>query len=138
MKNILPIISFCLILSACSTTISVPVSEPTVIPGKSSLVFVYYGMGVYEPQKIKIFMDKQCIGEVGSTFPLTVTVAPGQHELHTRMKGPVIDRITTAYFEPNQIYYLSVWFEGGVWVGSNRITPISKLTSYEILKYPFQ
>jgi len=138
MKNLLLIIGLGLILTGCSTTISVPVSEPTVTPGKSSLVFVYEGMGMYVPYKIKIFMDKQCIGEVGSTSPLTVSVAPGQHELHTREKGPVIDRITTAYFEPNQIYYLLVWFEGGVWVGSNRITQIPKLTSYEIIKYPFQ
>jgi len=83
-------------------------------------------------------MDNSPIGDVSTLSPLTVSVTPGQHELYAKVSGPVIDRITSGYYEQNKVYYMSVWFEGGMWASSVRITPIPKLTEFEVIKYSFQ
>jgi len=124
--------------TGCSTTIKVPVTSPLPVPDKATIVFIYNGMGVYETYKTKVFIDDKTIGVVNTTSPLTVTVSPGQHKLYTETSGQVIDRITSAYFEQNKVYYMSIWFEGGMWAGSMWISEIPKISEFEVLKYPFQ
>ncbi|MGZ8196427.1 MAG: hypothetical protein ACXWTH_12450 [Methylosarcina sp.] len=124
--------------TGCSTTIKVPVTSPIPVPDKATIIFIYNGLGVYETHKTKVFVDDKIIGEINTMSPLTVNVSPGQHKLYTETAGQVIDRITTSYFEQNKIYYMSIWFEGGMWAGSMWISEIPKISEFEVIKYPFQ
>jgi hypothetical protein len=136
MKTLLLLITIFLV--GCSTTIKIPVSPPPPSPDKATIVFIYNGMGIYETYKTKVFIDDKVAGTVNTISPLTVTVSPGEHKLYTETSGPVIDRITSGYFQENKVYYMSIWFEGGVWVGSIWITEIPQISEFEVIKYSFQ
>ncbi|EIC31339.1 hypothetical protein Metal_3692 [Methylomicrobium album BG8] len=136
MKTLLLLIS--IFFGGCSTTIIIPAPSPLPSPDKATIVFIYKGLGIYETHKTKVFIDDKVVGTVNTISPLTVTVSPGEHKLYTKTSGQVIDRINSSYFQENRVYYMSIWFEGGVWAGSMWITEIPQISEFEVIKYSFQ
>ncbi len=129
MKNTIAIIFALLILSGCGKMITVHL-DPAPISTNDATVIIYHEQGFTD--NCQIYLDKVPVGFVTSEKTLKISVTPGEHELHTVVFGPVIDRITKQLFEAGRTYYMRVWLDMGMFTGSIRIDPTEAKDKYEV------
>lgn len=129
MKNSVALLFVLFLLSGCGKMITVPL-DPAPLSNNDATVIIYHEQGFTD--NFQIYLDKVPVGFVTSERPLKISVTPGEHELHTVVSGPVIDRITKQLFEAGKTYYMRIWLDMGMFTGSIRIDPTEPKDKYEV------
>jgi len=125
MKFISTIFFLLLCLSACGSIWVKPYEENLgVLPKDKATVIVYPDAvrSVSDPTGVNLFPVwangiEVCRLVFGQSS--RITLDPGEYKMHT--KSPAIDRVSSFTFEAGKVYYVIVYEEKGMWVGSLRL-----------------
>lgn len=129
-KTISIILLSTLFLCGCISwkAITVPIDSTPLSEDKATLII--YTEETMVLDGYNIFIDRQLVGKIYPEKPLKFEIEPGYHELNSS-EAMAIDRITTQEFDKGKTYFMKVWRDYGLWVGSIRIDPTYKIDSYD-------
>jgi len=136
MNKALIILTSLFILSGCGTKITVPIDQTLISEDKATvIIFNVSGRGLPNPMEVSI--DNNVVGIITPEIPLKIEVSGGGHELYVeRPQGTMmIQRKMLKTFDAGKVYYMKVWFDHGMWIGSLRIDPVYERTNYETYSY---
>jgi hypothetical protein len=106
--------------------------DSSLIKKDEATIIIFHEQGMVDD--FSLYIDRQPVGVVTSEKPLKLSVEPGIHEMYGEIPL-LIRRVTTQEYKANEIYYMRLWVDFGMWVSSVRVEPTFKREKYEVKSY---
>ncbi|MEZ9020203.1 hypothetical protein AB6E79_25170 [Vibrio lentus] len=121
------------VINGCSSSslITVPL-DSSLLKEDEATIIIFHEQGMVDD--FSLYIDRQPVGLVTSEKPLKLSVKPGIHEVYGEIPL-LIRRATTQEYKSNEIYYMRLWVDFGMWVSSVRVEPTFKREEYEVESY---
>jgi len=126
MKRIIALLITLLTLAGCSWSAKYNPDFSDKPTDKATVVFYFKPhRSLFPPSgSIPIVANDIELGELSGGEVLTTYLKPATYKIHTASFA--IDRISTFSFEADKVYFIKIWVDHGMWVGSIRLTQTSK------------
>ncbi len=129
MKTTALLLTVALVSSGCMTQATISIKDASVISPNTATALFYSEV----PDKLRLYVDGKQVGTLLPDTPTKIEVLPGNRTVHAdvMVRLPFFVRREVKHnFTAGQTHFMRVWFDGGYWVSSIRVTPTLPVTEY--------